>query len=134
MASKCKIIYFLEDSSPTSKEEDEAAKLNAHVVFRNSRYVPEDGCLEICNGVAGVVPKRYKEAYPDAKKAISEFEKARKLELEDPAPHIIAPFVPDPTIDAPKQETAQESTEGKTDVIDVPAPGATPVVNGWKAN
>lgn len=65
-----KILYFVDGFNPTPEDFAAAEKLSANVVFRNARVVPAEGSLEEADGVAGVVPQRYKDAYPEAKEAI----------------------------------------------------------------
>lgn len=66
-----KILYFVDGHAPTPDDFAAAAELTATVVFRNARAVPsEPHSLEICDGVAGKVPKLYADAYPEAGEAI----------------------------------------------------------------
>ncbi len=66
-----KILYFVDGNAPTPEDFAAAAELNAQVMFRNARAVPsEPHSLEICDGVAGKVPKLYADAYPEAGEAI----------------------------------------------------------------
>lgn len=66
-----KVLYFVDGNAPTPEDFAAAAELNAQVMFRNARAVPsEPHSLEICDGVAGKVPKLYADAYPEAGEAI----------------------------------------------------------------
>lgn len=66
-----KILFFVDGNAPTPEDFAAAAELNAQVMFRNARAVPsEPHSLEICDGVAGKVPKLYADAYPEAAEAI----------------------------------------------------------------
>ncbi len=66
-----KILFFVDGNAPTPEDFAAAAELNAQVMFRNARAVPsEPHSLEICDGVAGKVPKLYADAYPEAGEAI----------------------------------------------------------------
>ncbi len=75
-----KILYFVDGNAPTPEDFAAAAELNAQVMFRNARAVPsEPHSLEICDGVAGKVPKLYADAYPEAGEAIKK--KAAELKV-----------------------------------------------------
>lgn len=66
-----KILFFVDGNAPTPEDFAAASELNAQVMFRNARAVPsEPHSLEICDGVAGKVPKLYADAYPEAGEAI----------------------------------------------------------------
>ena len=66
-----KILFFVDGNAPTPEDFAAAAELNAQVMFWNARAVPsEPHSLEICDGVAGKVPKLYADAYPEAGEAI----------------------------------------------------------------
>jgi len=78
MKQQAKILFFITDAMPTAKELAAADELSAHVVFRNANYIPAEGSLEHCDGVAGTVPKRYAEAFPKAKEAIAAHKKANE--------------------------------------------------------
>ena len=81
MPKIAKILFFIDGPMPSEKDYEEAEKIGgARVVFRNGLAVPADGALEECDGVAGNVPERYKEAYPDAKTAIASVKKANGRE------------------------------------------------------
>lgn len=74
-----RILFFIKGTLPTLEEQLEAEDLApARVSFRNANLVREEGALEICDGVTGEVPARYKKAYPTAKKALEGFAEARK--------------------------------------------------------
>jgi len=64
-----KILFFVVGVSPTPEDFEEATKLQAQVVFRNSQAVPAEGALEECDGVAGHVPAPYAKL-PKAEAAI----------------------------------------------------------------
>jgi hypothetical protein len=65
------ILYFVDGPAPSPQDFVEASNMSAKVVFRNARAVPsEPHCLEICDGVAGVVPPIYAAKYPTAETAI----------------------------------------------------------------
>lgn len=96
-----KILFFVNGHAPSSEDFQEAAEMKATVVFRNALAVPSEAhCLEMCDGVAGRVPKLYADAYPDAESAI--LYKARELAAltskvgDSPAPKA-APKAPKPT-------------------------------------
>ncbi len=75
-----KILFFVDGNAPTPEDFAAAAELNAQVMFRNARAVPsEPHSLEICDGVAGKVPKLYADAYPEAGEAI----KKKAAELKE---------------------------------------------------
>lgn len=64
------ILFFVDGMTPTNEDIIAASGMNAHVMFRNARAVPAEGCLEVCDGVAGKVPPRYAAKYPTAEAAI----------------------------------------------------------------
>lgn len=60
---KVKVIYFIDGPVPTAEQRVEADRLTTAkqaVVFRNNRYTDEGG-LEKCDFVAGLVTPRYKD-------------------------------------------------------------------------
>ena len=85
-----KILYFVDGVSPTPEDFEAASKMQAQVVFRNTRAVPPEGALEECDGVAGKVPPTYAEAYPEADEAIkahaAKLAKLAKKVGDSPAP------------------------------------------------
>jgi len=67
-----KILFFVEGPAPTAEQLAEALEMTANVMFRNALAVPaEQHSLEICDGVAGIVPPLYAEAFPTAEAAIA---------------------------------------------------------------
>lgn len=67
-----RILYFVEGPAPTARQLDEAFSMNATVVFRNALAVPAEAhSLELCDGVAGVVPQLYADTFPTAEVAIA---------------------------------------------------------------
>ena len=75
-----KILFFVDGPAPTPEDFTAASELNGTVVFRNARAVPSEAhSLEICDGVAGVVPDIYAKAYPEAAEAI----KKKAAELKE---------------------------------------------------
>jgi hypothetical protein len=73
-----RILFFIDGDVPSKKEYAAAARLGPNTSFRNAQYINEEGALETCDGVAGVVPKRYAEKYPSAEDALTAY--ARVLE------------------------------------------------------
>ena len=63
------ILYFINDSAPTTEDEDAADAIEAldrrfSVKFRNGQAAKND-TLEVCNGVAGpAIPPAYSAKYP----------------------------------------------------------------------
>jgi len=98
-----KILYFVDDVSPTPEDFEAASKMQAQVVFRNARAVPPEGALEECDGVTGKVPPTYAEAYPEADEAIkahaAKLAKLAKKVGDSPAPK--APAQPAKPTSAP---------------------------------
>lgn len=94
MIKKTVILYFIAGMLPTDKDRAEAAKLegsNALVKFRNASAVPsEPHALEVCDGVAGAVPKIYAEKFPSSDKAVkakeAEFKALQEKVADKPAP------------------------------------------------
>jgi len=71
-----KILFFINDVTPTPEEFQTAAKTRAHVVFRNATVVPnEQHAIEECDGVMGAVPEIYAKACPSADEAIAKHER-----------------------------------------------------------
>jgi hypothetical protein len=117
-----KILYFINGASPNAADLKAAHKLKGNVVFRNALFVDnEPHSLELCEGVAGAVPKLYKEKFPTAEDAVSKFEKDLKA-LTDKTGEEIAPDlnkVPE------KTETSKPETPTKPD---------SQQIAGWKPN
>lgn len=66
-----KILYFINGPLPSEKDRKEAENIKGTVHFRNAQHVPDEPhALEICDGVAGCVPKLYEKAFPDYKEAL----------------------------------------------------------------
>lgn len=131
-----KILFFINDSAPTLDETLAADEIGQQVCFRNARYIPTEGALEACDGVAGDVPKRYAEAFPTAEAAIEK----RRAEIEallaktgdSPAPTTAAMAA----VNAPDAQQAATPDAGAGDASK-PAPGPAPAGNegaAWKAN
>lgn len=78
------ILYFIDGTMPTPDEQLAADRLSpCKVVFRNARLVPTSGSLEKADGWFGeATPKRYKDAYPNAEKAIKEFVEKREAHFK----------------------------------------------------
>lgn len=78
-----RILFFIRGPVPSLEQQLEAEDLSpARVSFRNADLVLAEGALEVCDGVTGEVPARYKKAYPTAKKALEGFAEARKAAYE----------------------------------------------------
>lgn len=78
-----RILFFVKGTTPTLEQQLEAEKLApCRVSFRNALLVSDEGALELCDGVAGEVPARYKDKYPSVRKAIEKFEAERKAAYE----------------------------------------------------
>lgn len=94
MIKKAIILFFISGALPTEKEREAAAKLEsgyAQVKFRNATAVPsEPHALEICDGVAGAVPKLYADKFPAADKAVKAKEGEMKA-LQEKVPDKPAP-------------------------------------------
>lgn len=74
------ILFFTKGSSPTEEEIEAANELGANVKFRAAKFVgDETHGLEICDGVAGQVPKTYAEKYPAAEEALA----SKKLKFKE---------------------------------------------------
>ena len=110
LKSKAKILFFIADMIPSLEESEAAAKLDANVHFRNASRVPSTGNLEICDGVAGVVPASYANAFESAENAIQRRAEALKQAMEKhgetPAPKTNSKAKPvmasgKPTIETP---------------------------------
>ena len=118
MKHLARILYFVAGVAPSAEDFEAAEKLGANVSFRNANAVPAEGALEICDGVAGEVPERYAEAYPEAKEAIAKKKKAHAEAAaklgETPAPTAAQQGfggngtngTPDPTKNAPPDANA----------------------------
>ena len=86
MLKKTKILFFTEGTVPTSEELNASEAYGSNVVFRNASLVPEPemkggkqfnlGSIEDCEGVAGAIPKLYKDL-PKAEEALKP--KAKKV-------------------------------------------------------
>lgn len=116
-----KILFFVDGNAPTPEDFAAAAELNAQVMFRNARAVPsEPHSLEICDGVAGKVPKLYADAYPEAGEAIKK--KAAELKaLTSKVGDAPAPKASGKAADKPAA-----ATQGQTPAQGQKAPAAAP--------
>lgn len=117
------ILYFIDGPAPKPKDIEAASKLSnsAHVVYRNSRVVPDDGTTERCDGVAGSVPKVYSDRYPSAAEAIKAHQqkvKALAEKVGDETPPVVTeqtadtpddPAAPVPPVTAPEPAKAPET-------------------------
>lgn len=115
-----KILFFLADGVPTDAELDAGEKCGFGVVFRNSQYVPVEGALEACDGVAGNVPPRYAEAFPVERDGVF-----YPADVANEAP--VAPVSDE---QAPANTKAPVAASKAPEAA--PVPPATPPV--WKAN
>ena len=112
-----KILFFVDGNAPTPEDFAAAAELNAQVMFRNARAVPsEPHSLEICDGVAGKVPKLYADAYPEAGEAIKK--KAAELKAlaskvgDAPAPKASGKAADKPAAAAQGQKAPAAAPQG----------------------
>lgn len=129
-ASKpAKILYFIEGAAPTAEDFEAAQAIGGNVVFRNALAVPnEPHSLEICDGVAGVVPPIYAEAFPDADEAVAQ--RAEELKAlssktgDEPAPK--------PKGKGASKSAAKPAATGEAE--DDKAPGATGTKPAWNPN
>lgn len=113
-----KILFFVDGNAPTPEDFAAAAELNAQVMFRNARAVPsEPHSLEICDGVAGKVPKLYADAYPEAGEAIKK--KAAELKA-------LASKVGDAPAPKAASKPAAAPAKGQTPAQGQQAPAAAP--------
>lgn len=119
-----KILFFVDGNAPTPEDYAAAAELNAQVMFRNARAVPsEPHSLEICDGVAGKVPKLYADAYPEADEAIKK--KAAELKaLTSKVGDAPAPKASDKAADKPAA-----ATQGQKAPAAAPQGGSAPAWN-----
>lgn len=100
-----KILFFIEGPAPSPEDFAAATSLAAQVVFRNALAVPNEAhALEICDGVAGAVPKIYAERFPDAEAAIE----TKKEELKK-----LSEKVGDKPAPKPRGQQAQKDDEKK---------------------
>lgn len=119
------ILWFL--TGPTTTQEDEAgANLlrgeGADVQYRNGAWVPNDGALEACDGVAGKVPARYAKEFPTAAAAIAAYQEALAA-----AAAKVAGAAPDTAAAA----AVAVQTGGEKPATEQ---GADKVKTGWKPN
>ncbi len=114
-----KILYFVDGPHPTPDDIKASVAMKANVVFRNARAVPSEGALEECDGVAGKVPKRYADKYPDAESAI---------EKRDGEIAALAAKAGEVTPPAPAAKTDETDTGGKPPAA--PA-AAAPAAGNW---
>ncbi len=73
-----RILFFIGSSMPNEKEIAEAKTLGSNVAFRNAGFVADNEAPEECDGVAGKVPKVYKEK-AKAKDVIEAYEKSLEV-------------------------------------------------------
>jgi hypothetical protein len=120
------ILFFIATAVPTEEEQAEAMQFGPNVRFRNAEFGDHAGALEECDGVAGVVPARYAEAYPEASKAIEAYMDANSERLSK------------------ARQNAQAAAQARETVVDAPAaqptgkaksaPAPQPAAAGWTAN
>lgn len=121
-----RILFFVASVMPTDEDFANAEQLGPNVSFRNASMIPEEGALELCDGVAGQVPTRYAEAYPTAEEAIAEYEAerdARAAKLDGDKGEEKPPTKATPAPTAAKPATAPATG---------PKPAAKPVA--WQPN
>lgn len=121
-----RILFFVASVMPTDEDFANAEKLGPNVAFRNASMIPEEGALELCDGVAGLVPARYAETYPTAEDAIGEYEaerEARAAKLDGGKDEEKPATKPTPGPTAAKPATAPATA---------PKPAAKPVA--WQPN
>ncbi|AZF90079.1 hypothetical protein S4_012 [Pseudomonas phage vB_PaeS_SCUT-S4] len=119
-----KILYFVDGNAPTPEDFAAAAELNAQVMFRNARAVPsEPHSLEICDGVAGKVPKLYADAYPEAGEAI----KKKAAELKALASKV--GDAPAPKASGKAADKPAAATQGQKAPAAAPQGGSAPAWN-----
>jgi len=128
-------LFFIASAIATDAESDEAMELGPNVAFRNATLVSTEGALEVCDGVAGIVPQRYADARPTAREAIEAWQVGEMERRSRRAAGL--PPVPEPeeaAADAGKATPAasKPGPKGSAPVKDpTPAPAAAA---GWKAN
>ena len=119
-----KVLYFVDGNAPTPEDFAAAAELNAQVMFRNARAVPsEPHSLEICDGVAGKVPKLYADAYPEAGEAI----KKKAAELKALASKV--GDAPAPKASGKAADKPAAATQGQKAPAAAPQGGSAPAWN-----
>ncbi len=130
-----RILFFIASAIATDAESDEAMELGPNVAFRNSTLVLKEGALEVCDGVAGLVPERYAAARPTAREAIEEWMRAESERRSRRAAGL--PPAPEAEAAAPQAATAPPAapktmSKGSAAVKDpTPAPAAAA---GWQNN
>jgi hypothetical protein len=67
-----RIIYFIQNALPTREDFAAALPYGANTVFRNAGLVDIESNVEICDGVAGAIPHKYKSV-PDGAVVIRDF-------------------------------------------------------------
>lgn len=110
------ILFFIASVMPTAEDFEAAEQLGPNVKFRNASFVPAEGCLEKCDGVAGAVPERYAEAYPSAEDAFAAFEEARSNGQEAPQ---AAPDAQPPKGDPAKPASAPKPANSRAKAASV---------------
>ncbi|OHD25445.1 MAG: hypothetical protein A2Y38_12875 [Spirochaetes bacterium GWB1_59_5] len=118
-----RILFFVAASMPTQDDFEAAEQLGPNVAFRNAAMISNEGSLEKCEGVAGLVPQRYADAYPTAEDAIADFETERKARLLKPQGDEAAQPKATPAPTPAKPATAPAT----------PKPAAKPAV-AWQPN
>lgn len=88
-----RILYFISGPLASAEDQAEALEIKGNVSFRNALVVPDDGQLEVCDGVAGEVPERYAAKYPTAEEAVKLFQEKLKA-LSDKVGDEPAPKAP----------------------------------------
>lgn len=74
------ILYFINGSMPSKDDIENAQSYEgvAKVVYRNAHHVENTDSLEICDGVTGIAPARYKQRFPDVEEVVKSFKKDKE--------------------------------------------------------
>ena len=109
------ILYFIKGPLPSEADVKKASSYDgsAKVVYRNGNHVEDTDSLELCDGVAGAVPARYKEKFPSAEDAVKSFKKEKK-DLSDRVGDEEAPAAVTNVVSEPLQAVKESSSNKNT--------------------
>lgn len=139
-----RILYFIKNTNPTTEDMAAAKELGMNAVFRVADYIPSEGALEQCDGVAGLVPARYAAAYPKAEDVLAKFNAELNARAQEESEKVIVPPSHTDNVgigaqnpDANKEAFVQPDGFKTGDVTDTQGvqPQPNPAAgNGWASN
>ena len=119
-----RILFFIAGPVPNAEEYNAAAQLQGQVSFRNASVIGEGDRTELCDGVAGLVPKPY-AGFPSAEEAIAAKTEARELALKATGDSL-APVAAAPSVGTQLPAASTEAPGEGQPLADAPAAAVAP--------